>query len=687
MIFASPLMLLGLLAVSIPIAVHLFSFRRYRKVYFSNVERLTRLQQETRRRSKVRELLILASRIGAVAMLVLAFAQPLLPLHEGQKPVTGVQRVSIYLDNSFSMGASSSEGPLLEEGRQKVREIAAAYGPSDQFQLLTNECSGRQFRWLSKNELLAALDETDLSPASPLMSAMVARQQDFAKRGLRGTAHLYVVSDMQASTADLASLAPDSACRLTFVPLQGQETGNLYIDTLEADAPCYHPGSTAVLTAVVRNDGPEPIENAPVSLYVNGRQRALASVTVPAKGSTKTQMSFVADQSGVLSGYVETSDYPVTFDDRLYFSINVTAKNSVLLVNGESENGHLVRLFQGDSSVTCASESVKDLDYSRLDQYDMVVLNEVQTLTSGLGQQLLRLLEAGSTVLVIPSEQADRSSYNTFLAQAGAPVLGDWDPSQTRAARLSTEHPLYQNVFRGEPSQLEMPSVKGRFRLESASGTLQEPLITLTDGRPLLTLSRGESGTLCLFATPLRQPFTDFGHQAMFVPTFYNLLLFSHPAGALFHTLGSQEPITLQQSFGRSGSVSRMTSIQSGTEFFPSLIQRGGRTMMYAGEGIREACNCLLREEGCEEGVSFNYPRAESRMEFLSRSEVAKLLRQNGLDQTQVVENGSKDLERLIREQNEGRPLWRLCLVLSLLFLLCEIVLVVTRPMGPASKK
>ena len=42
-----PLFLIGLVAVAIPIAVHLFNFRRYKKVYFSNVEYLEQLQTET----------------------------------------------------------------------------------------------------------------------------------------------------------------------------------------------------------------------------------------------------------------------------------------------------------------------------------------------------------------------------------------------------------------------------------------------------------------------------------------------------------------------------------------------------------------------------------------------------------------------------------------------------------------
>ena len=74
MIFGAPLFLWGLLALAIPIAVHLFQFRRYRKVYFSNVDRLESLQTESRRQSNLRRWLVLLMRCLAIVFLVLAFA-------------------------------------------------------------------------------------------------------------------------------------------------------------------------------------------------------------------------------------------------------------------------------------------------------------------------------------------------------------------------------------------------------------------------------------------------------------------------------------------------------------------------------------------------------------------------------------------------------------------------------------
>ena len=77
--FAYPEFLYALFAIAIPIIIHLFNFRKFKKIYFSNVEFLKEVQQETQAKSKLKHLLILLSTILAIAFLVFAFAQPFVP--------------------------------------------------------------------------------------------------------------------------------------------------------------------------------------------------------------------------------------------------------------------------------------------------------------------------------------------------------------------------------------------------------------------------------------------------------------------------------------------------------------------------------------------------------------------------------------------------------------------------------
>ncbi|NTW24218.1 MAG: hypothetical protein HGA37_05935, partial [Lentimicrobium sp.] len=150
--FINPSVLYALLAVLIPIAIHLFNFRKYKKVYFSNVSFLKELQQKTKKQSQLLHLLVLLMRILTIIFLVLAFAQPYIPSSKQSLPGQ-ISYVSIFIDNSFSMEASGSKGKLLEDAKIKAAEIAAAFRADDLFQLLTNDFEGKHQRLVTREEL------------------------------------------------------------------------------------------------------------------------------------------------------------------------------------------------------------------------------------------------------------------------------------------------------------------------------------------------------------------------------------------------------------------------------------------------------------------------------------------------------------------------------------------------------
>jgi len=114
MSFVSPLFLYGLFALAIPILIHLINFRRYRKVWFTNVRFLAEIKQERQRQSHLKQWILLAIRLLIVAFLVFAFAQPYLPSTLNSDKKQHQQGVSIFIDNSFSMDAVGSEGKLID---------------------------------------------------------------------------------------------------------------------------------------------------------------------------------------------------------------------------------------------------------------------------------------------------------------------------------------------------------------------------------------------------------------------------------------------------------------------------------------------------------------------------------------------------------------------------------------------
>ena len=162
--FVNPYFLFAFSALAIPIIVHLFNFRRYKKVYFSNTAFLNELVEETNNAQKLKRLLILLARCLVIIFLVLAFAQPFIPKNENVKK--GKTAVSIFVDNSFSMQSTSSDRSLIEKAKVLATDIVQSYDNDVSFQLITQSLEGKQQRLLSKDDCIEQIKNIQICPSS-----------------------------------------------------------------------------------------------------------------------------------------------------------------------------------------------------------------------------------------------------------------------------------------------------------------------------------------------------------------------------------------------------------------------------------------------------------------------------------------------------------------------------------------
>ena len=662
MIFSQPAFLWGLWAVAIPIVVHLFNFRRYRKVYFSNVERLSDLLTEQRRRDTLRQWLVLAMRVLAIVFLVLAFAQPVIPASKDSLR-TGSTVVSLYVDNSFSMENANAEGGLLDAARQKVREVVDVYSVSDRYQLLTNDMKGAEMRWLNRDELLEALDEVQPSSAAPLMSEVAARQIDFMRQNTARNRHAYIISDFQQSTSDLDAMPADSSIGFTLVPLSAVEADNLFIDSVMLDAPAYFVGGNVTVEVTLRNSGSREVEQVPVKLLVDGRERAVTTVDIAADGSTKATLRFGIDRGGWVDGCVTVEDYPVTFDDSYYFTFHVGERIHLLELDGVRPNESLRKLFSSDSTIDYQQAARLQHDLAK---YDFVILNEPRALTSGEVQQLSEWVTAGGSLLVVPGTEVPLG-LNSLLQSLQAPQLDRWVKRTVKASGVDYGSSLYRGVFNGRNEEMEMPTVQGHYT-HARSQAIKQSVITLADGGDLLSVTPVGEGRLYLFTTPLDASHTDLVNQSLFVPTCYNMALYSRPLPRVAYMLGSDEPVILQGIYDLG---TRPPELTDGKEvsLLPDVRRVGGRQQLVLHGELSQAGIYTLADEH----IAFNYPRRESLMTFLSRSDIEKAV--GGIEGYSLVRNSAKPITEELRTRDGGRPLWKYCIILALLALAAEILL------------
>jgi Aerotolerance regulator N-terminal len=337
--FLFPAFLFALAALAIPIIIHLFHFRRFRTVYFTNVRFLREVKEETSNRRKLRDFLVLLMRCLAVSMLVLAFAQPFLPRNtEGVKK--GEQAVSIYLDNSFSMNALSKDLSLLEKAKQKAYEIIQAYANNDKFQILTNDFEGRHQRLVSKDEAISFIDEVKTTPSVQELSKVLTRQQQALNSSNAPNKTAFILSDFQKNVTDIPNFK-DTTLDINLVPLTAVQEKNIAIDSAWFESPMQIMGQTNPLIVRITNYTSENAENIKLSLRLDGQDKPVGLLNIKAHSSLEDTINITILRTGWHEADLAITDFPVQFDDHLFFTFNVPPQINVLVISDGGDNRFL----------------------------------------------------------------------------------------------------------------------------------------------------------------------------------------------------------------------------------------------------------------------------------------------------------------------------------------------------------
>jgi hypothetical protein len=672
--FINPYFLFGLLAISIPIIIHLFNFRRFKKVYFTNVRYIKDIKTETQKKSRLRHLLVLLLRIMAVICLVMAFAQPFIPASKENKGVGKRKAISVYIDNSFSMEAQSNGMSLLDGAMKKAAEIAAYYSTIDLFQLLTDDFEGRYQRFVARDEFISMVDEVSLSPVTRNLSEVYRRLSDMQSQTSNDYRIIYLLSDFQKTTADLGNIFPDTTTTLYLVPLTAEKTDNLYIDSCWFETPVHLTDQRMTLKVQIKNSGETGYEKMPLKLMVNNSQKGLASFDISGDASVGISIPFTNYTAGIQYGMLEINDYPVTYDDKLYLSYTVSSSIPVLAINENDKNRYLDAVLGRDSAFVFINSPVRSLDFSAFGNYNLIILNELTSISSGLEQEMKRFVENGGSVAVFPSLEMDVQGYRESLSRIGSGYFGPGDTAGTRVTEINTDNQVYNDVFESIPENIDLPVVKYYFPVEMLPRSGQEPLLTLQNGRIFLSVQPVGKGFIYLCAVPLEPACSNFPLHAIFVPTIYKIALLSEPPSRLFYTIGSDEPVEIRKTELEGDMTFKVRSTTGDFEVIPEHRIIGSRASLYMHGQVTEAGNyTLLTSDQVISGLSFNYDRKESNLNSYTPEELKKSwdpVKYN----FKVIQETGKPFGEVLDELNIGIKLWRWFVVLALLCLAGEVV-------------
>ncbi|MES2515734.1 MAG: BatA and WFA domain-containing protein [Bacteroidota bacterium] len=675
--FLFPTFLIGLAAIAIPIIIHLFNFRKYKKIYFTNVQFLKELKQESDSKSKLKEWLILAMRILAIACLVFAFAQPFIP--GKTKAVQGEKTVSIYIDNSFSMESTNKKGTLLENAKQHATEIANTFNASDKFQLLTNDFEGRHQRFVSKEEFIEQLNDVKISSATKNINNVIKRQQDFLQNSSSKNKRIFLLSDFQKNTSDISKTDIDTSIVISCIPIVSSEVNNVYIDSVWFETPVQQYETQQVIHAIVINKSNKDIENGSLKLYINDAQVSLASFNVSAGNKKDVGISFTVKIKGVNKGVLKIEDYPITYDDNFYFSFNAQTTISALVVNGKDTktSGNFRSLMQNDSLFVYKENNEASIDYSLFTNTNIIILNELSSLTSGLTSELLKFVSNGGSLVIFPNKKADLTSYNAAFQTLQLPQIIKSDTLNTKTQSINFEQGLYEGVFDKLDQRMDLPKVFEHFEFTRTTNSNTQNIVLLQNGQFLLSLNSTANGKVYLFSIASDETASNLLKHALFVPTLIKMSILSLKPSSIYYKTAINEAIVLSSTTNFSDKPLHILKDDKTSDVIPEHRLQNNRTTLFTQNQITEAGQYGVFENGQQiKDLAFNFDRKESDMNFMTNEDLQKQIDEKGLKNMGIITPDEKTLTNALQEVNDGKKLWKLFLILALLFLAAEILII-----------
>ena len=635
--FKHPEILYFLFLLVIPILVHLFQLRKFKKEYFTNVKLLRQLQQETRKSSTLKKWLLLSTRLLLLALLIFAFAQPFFTAKESKNKEN---ELIILVDNSFSMQAKGNKGELL---KRSIQELLESLPETQNFSLLTNN---NVFWDVDIKTIQSELQKIEYS-ALPFELDFLLTQIDSKKPNTKKD-YLIITDAIGTNSKKIEDL--NQTNQVYFINPVAENKNNISIEnvTLSQVLDAFYE-----IKITLKSYG-KTEEAIPVAVYNKEALIAKSQVTFD---KTEKELKINIPKNS-FHGKVTLQDNSLQYDNEFYFSISQPKKQNAIIIGTEEKNKFLNKILTENEFVVTNTELTK-LNYSSIENQQTIILNEISEIPQALGTTLLSFYNKGGTIILIPSIENNIQNLNNFCKNFGSFKFLNTTDTEKQITKISFNHPIYKNVFEKKVSNFQYPKVTKSF-IPSGNGL---PILQFEDNTNFAFSISNKIGNLFVFTAPINKQNSNFQNSPLIVPTFYNMSQSKTNSKTNTFTIGENETIIIDAILSKDEVVS-ITNKQN--SFIPQQQIINAKVKLAFGDYPELAGNYNIKQtENTIEEISFNYPRTESDLNNTNTTLFNKTTTVNS------IETVLNDLH----SKRTDTALWKWFIIGTLLFLLIELLI------------
>jgi len=521
MSFLTPLFFAALVALGVPILIHMIQRQRTEVIEFPSLMFVRKIPFHSLRRQRVRHWLLLLLRCAALALLIAAFARPFFRSAVLVAVTGGSREVVILVDRSYSMGY----GNRWERARDAARDVVRDLAPDDQATIIFFDSGAQSGARSTRNRasLLATIDQAELGAGTTRYGPALQLAQGIFEDSDQPRLEAFLITDFQRIGVDSAAntLLPPGTVLTAISVADEDETANILVAGASVQRDFFSGRERAVVTARLANRGNETVENLRVSLELNGRELESLPVTVEANSSaTVTFAPFTLEDTAMpVSVRAEADALP--HDNVFHFTVAPGDVVPVLVVGnaGAADANLYLRsaLAIGTSpSFSVTVRAVDQVTAADVATARVVVLNDVGLPSGQIGAAITRFVESGGGLWVVLGERVRWPGDDLDLLPGTFDEPADRDGRGGALGFVDFSHPVFEVFSTPRSGDLTAP----RFYRYRPLNTRPETavLARFDNGAAAMAEHLVGEGRVLIWTSTIDTFWNDFARKGIYLP-------------------------------------------------------------------------------------------------------------------------------------------------------------------------
>ena len=531
MSFLFPSVLWSLFASFIPLIIHLINQNTTKTIEFSSIQHIKALENESIRKLKVSQWILVLIRTVIIACLILMCSGPILLNNSKWVPSTKESVAIVVVDNSASLGVKKNGISYLEKNILLMPKIFSAFeGVTDLKiyqtnppKILFNDFIEEGFSVNSENlNIQQSMGRDNLwffvDSVVQLVNTNTPNKE------------LYILSDLPVKPP--SNFINNYNEWQFYFNKNEKSLNNISINTVSTVNQMKLPNHLLKLNTRIENSSITETRNIPIELYLNeDRIGQIISSFMPNR-SKDFMFQAYPGKSGTIKGRIEITEDDFTFDNVKTFEMYIPERISCKVIASDISRSSLIKtalesISGKDRLLDIELREMPSIDMLSLDQTDVLFLLDPAYISAKAVQTLKVFLQKGGSIFWISGQ--NYSNFNSeILANLNLPIfqklVSTDSDSYFTTSIANRDNPILQELNLREPKS-SLPKVYKYNQVKT--GKYQNQIITLNNNDPLLIEIQSNSSQILFLTSPIDLEWNNFGLKGLIVPLLHRSIILS----------------------------------------------------------------------------------------------------------------------------------------------------------------